>query len=351
MPPQLIRRTVEAAALVCVAAFALNAQQPAAGLPPKAGPGTIVGIVVDTTGRPVDSAYVYIQFPKREARTGRDGRFRFNDLPSTLDFDLGVRKVGFEPQVLVSRLDKTGGSIRIAMKRLPNFLPPVVTEARQPGLSGLVTNFSGEPVAGARVEIVASGNGVMVTGANGRFALDPKPGSYMVTVAKAKFETKVASVTIPASGGKELKVALLPQLNAGYGHRQAANMDDMRRRLLYKWGPFSRVLTHEDILKMGDVDMRQMVSMTTAARADEDCEISIDGGMDRAPIWAVDVKDFESMEVYGSPPKAPGEIQRAGVTSIMGNGPIGTQNRGRGSASSRLDRNKNCPLVIAWTRK
>jgi len=63
-------RTFVPVAIAMLAGSSINAQRPA---PPPIGPRTLVGIVSDTSGNPVDSVEVFITSVKRRAMSSADG--------------------------------------------------------------------------------------------------------------------------------------------------------------------------------------------------------------------------------------------------------------------------------------
>src|SRR5689334_18890432 len=91
----MFRRKALVATIVVVCASTLDAQTPA---PPTAGPRTLVGVVSDTAGVPIDSAEIFISALKRRVMSAADGRFRFDDIkPGT--YDVSARRLGYLPQV------------------------------------------------------------------------------------------------------------------------------------------------------------------------------------------------------------------------------------------------------------
>jgi hypothetical protein len=352
MKPDISRSTIAAVALgcfLCGAAVSLGAQQQIIRTtPPLAGRGTLVGIIVAPGGRPVDSASVAIADPRRETKTGADGIFRFSRVPSG-EFDLVVRKVGFVPQRTRMKIDSGGGSIRMVLQPLPQTLPASVTEAELDGFGGVVGDTAFRAIPGATVTLVASGAGSTTTDSLGAFYLPAKPGHYAVTIRKKGYLTQMASVTIPPKGGKRMSLLMTPGAPATAA-RESFYLDNLRERRLYASGPFSKLLTREDIARMGSEDLRQVATLAAVRRVDEDCNVSLDGSPEFVPVWALDLADIEFLEVYASAGAyaKPGTRQAAGVTSINGNRPIRTQEL---SARARGGNGTGCPQLIAWLRR
>ncbi len=342
MPP---RRVAVALALILLAAAPLAAQRGAV-LPPKAGPGSLVGIVVDTSGRLLDSVLVYIGNPRREQRTVA-GAFRFNDLPEARTLEMGFRKIGYQGQVFQLKIEKGGGTMRVAMVPTIRALPTVVTEAGQTGLSGVVTDSLRRPLRGARVETIGSGAGAAITDSAGRFAINAKPGHYMVTATLRGHDAQMLSISIPPEGGRRVALTMMPIRDRAMYARQTWAIENLRTRMLYKWGPFSRLYAREDIAKLEhNTDLRQLATMAQAGRVDEQCEVVVDGEPRAStPVWAIELDELESVEVYGTAPAKPGSRQRNLPTSIN------SQGTRRAAPMQTLNQTLKCPQIYVWTRK
>jgi hypothetical protein len=347
-----MRLVRQASALLLVLGSALEAQivrPPAAGTPPIQGPGTLVGIIVTPTGRPIDSAIVAMVDPRREIRSGFDGQFKFTKVP-TGEFDIVVRKIGFVMQRTRIKVDPGGGSIRVVLPPVVQTLPPSVTEAEQEGLWGTVGDTAYNAVPGALVSVVGSGAGGITTDSLGKFYLPVKPGSYPVRVTKKGFMTQLASVTVPEKGGKRMVILLTPGTSATAA-REAFALDNLRQRRVYAFGPMQKILTREDIARLGYDRIEQFAQSVAARRVDENCTVSIDGlATESVPMWSVDMADVEFLEVYSTSTifAVPGNRAPAGRTSINGNSAIRTQSLAPRVMSARQ---QGCPSVVAWMRK
>jgi hypothetical protein len=307
MPPQTIRKFGMAVALLSVAAFPLVAQErPMPPLPPKQGPGTLVGIVVDTMGRPVDSALVFIAMPRHETRTDIRGYFRLNGLGGlggqarTIQF--GIRKVGYMAQQLRVRLDSGGGTIRVELVPVVRTLATVRTEATRTGLYGIVTTTEGTPIPDARAHLMGSGAGTSHTDSSGFFNIPGKPGRYMLRVSRRGYLDALVSVALEETSGRNVEVKLRTG-SQGMLARQADYMDRLRGRLVMRKASTSKLYTREDIERIKPNDLRHLVTMPGYGRVDESCEAIVDGGMDLIPMWALDLDALEFIEVYQKSPR------------------------------------------------
>jgi hypothetical protein len=344
---------IAAFALLCGAAIVVPGSAPAQTIirttPVIQGPGTLVGIVVTPTGTPIDSAIVTIIAPRRETRTGTDGQFRFNRVPDG-EFDLVVRKVGFSPQRTRMKVDKDGGSVRITLPPTLRTLPASVTEATISGLGGIVGDTAFKAIAGATVRVIASAAPVVTTDSMGAFYTPLGPGHYAVEVSMKGFVRQIVSVTIPEDGGRRLAVLMTPGTSSTRA-REAFYLDQLRERRVYASGPFQKLYTREDINRLNVDDMQQLASAAAVRRVDDGCEVTLDGNpLNRMPIWALDLEDFEFVEVYGSgQPIAPGNRAAAGVTSMNGMSPM--RGQGLGSRTTGAGPIGGCPAIIGWTRR
>lgn len=338
----LVRLGAATALFAClvVTARELGAQgvPPASSLPP-AGRGTIVGIVVDTGGRPVDNAQLLLITPRRQVITNRDGTFRMNDVGDGVA-DLTVRKIGYHPVRTRFEIATAGSTVRLELVPLVRTLASVVTTARRSGLSGLVLGADGYPVAGVEVRVIGSGAGLAHTDTMGMFFTPVKTGHYLVELKREGYIPQMVSATIPDGEGRHLDITLVEGMSLRAA-RHAAIMDDLRTRLVNRRPAYSRLFTREDITKWNPADFRQLATIGAMARVDESCDVLIDGGIDRLPAWAVDLETIEFVEVYAQAPP------RRAITSISrgATAPIRTQQRQSNAPGA-------CPAQLyVWTRR
>lgn len=344
----LATTAVTAAAIGLASVTSAGAQQ-ARTIAPVA-PNTVVGVVVDTLGRPMDSVQISIRTPRREVYSRPDGTFRIDSVPAG-PVDLTARKIGFRPQGRRVTVGKNGAAVQFDLTRLVRNLPVVVTEARRTGLSGVVGDTAYHAIPGAVVHVLGSGAGVGITDSAGAFYIDAKPGHYMAQVRAAGYQTQLLSVTLPKDEGRRVSVLMMPG-RATRAAREAVYLDNLRDRLVRRSPAYSRIFTREDIAKMGSINVQQLATMGAIRRVDESCDVVLDGGMDWAPLWALDVDDIEMLEVYergGGRSRAP----RPGTSISRGStAPIRTQGSAAASRGGLGGGNVDCPAtVIAWMRK
>lgn len=332
--------------LIAVAPFTMAAQ----GSPvlPQAGAGIVAGLVVDTSGKPIEGASVFLQERKREVRTGADGVFRFQGLNPADTVTLAARRIGYFP--LSARVPVGAGGRQVIFQMNPRLttLPAAITEIELSGLRGTVSDTALTPLRDASVSALGGGQGIARTDSAGTFFLNLKSGQYMVRVTRKGHQDQMISVSVPPKGGKRLAVQLTPGSDP-YHARQAAYAEQLRSRLIRRSPMWSRIFTREEIGKLNVANMSQLASIGAVQRVDESCEASVNGGMGSVPLWALDPEDVEFMEVYMRTPNTGMEtISPRGVTSAGGMQPIRTQQRVT-IANSGV---RPCPAsLMVWTRK
>ncbi len=312
----------------------------------------IAGVITDTAGRPLEGASVLIGSRGRQDVTNAEGVFHFTWVWGD-SVTVVARRIGFYPQSRRVAVGREGASLIMQLVPHVTSLPAVVTEAAVTGLSGVVSDTSLVPLADASVQALGAAGPIVRTDSGGAFFIDAKPGQYMVRVTRKGHQDQMVSVTIPKNGGRRIAVRLTPGEDARHA-RQAEYADRLRSRLLNRSAAWSRLFTRENILAMNISDVVALASIGAVQRVNEECSVSIDGGMDKMPLWAVDPNEIEMMEVYARTPIT-GMAQKApaGNTSISGMAPIRTQSRDRVARMPSMGRPGECPSggIYVWTRK
>jgi hypothetical protein len=309
-------------------------QQP---VPRPAGPRTLVGVVLDTLGSPVDSVEVLVGSVQRRTRSGSDGTFRFDDIKPG-KYDVAARRPGYFPQVRSAVVDEKGGVVSFSLVRSVPALPPVVSSAPLGGLSGVIGDTAYNIVEGARISVVASDHRAQ-SDSMGRFFIGLKPGKYAVRVERAGYRSRLVSVTIPNDSGRRITVWLTPSTRA-QDARDAMALDSLEMRLAIRNPVWSNIYTREDINRLGIEEGAQLARLganSWKGSLDDRCIAVIDGGPMRAPLWSIDAANLEMMEVYSPRPNM------GRVTSIK---PGGTTARSPG-ADDYCDQVR----VFVWLRK
>lgn len=243
-----LRAAVGAVAAVVVATpFTLRAQRNP--VLPQPGAGTIAGLVVDSLGRPIEGASVFLQERRREVRTGADGVFRFQGLKETDTLTLAARRIGYFPLSARVPITAHGRQVIFQMRERLTSLPAAITEVELSGLRGTVSDTSLTPLHDASVGALGAGQGRAMTDSAGTFILNLKPGAYMVHVTRTGHQEQMVSVSVPPKGGKRLAVQLTPGSNP-YHARQAAYAEQLWDRLIRRSPMWSRAFTREEIGKL-----------------------------------------------------------------------------------------------------
>src|SRR5207249_9922151 len=97
------------------------------------GSRSIVGIVTDTSGIPVEGADVTIPSLQRRVVSRSDGSFVFDSVPKG-KYDIRARKLGYGPQVKEIKIDTTGGRLdNFELVPIDHLLPAVVARVGRLG--------------------------------------------------------------------------------------------------------------------------------------------------------------------------------------------------------------------------
>lgn len=270
-------------------------------MPRSQGPGTLSGVVVDSLGRPVPEATVYIVDPRRTALSRANGTFRFDSLAEGT-YSIGARAIGFiSTGIGRVTMGPAGIAMIIEMTRVPTELPTMTTSARRGGLSGVIGDTSYQAMSGVTVRALGSGSGAVKTDSMGEFFIPIKPGRYMIRLERPGYRRQLVSVTVPADSGRRIAAWLAP-MQGKENPIVGKNMFELEQRLMRMTPVKSRLYTHEDFTKLGIKDAHQAAERFTGRRLQDDECAKIDGGPAEAPLWTIPAEDIELMETYYTPP-------------------------------------------------
>ncbi len=277
--------------------------------------------VLDNNGAPVAEAAVFIVQLDRTVRTGADGIFLVTGVLAGR-YEVGVRKVGYLPR---SATIATGRGTLVPTISLVPFttrMTPVVTTASRGGLSGVISDTALRPLARARVKVAGSGRAV-ATDSTGRFFVDLRPGSYLLSVERDAFAPQMLSVTIPKDSGREIAVWLSARnkANRAVEIMQAKRLFDLDRNMLRASRQSSRYFTRDDLLEKGITDMPRLARQWAQGSINAACTIVIanDGGAPyEVPLSSVETSDVEFVELY-QPQPGRGVGAHLGTSSPCGN--------------------------------
>ena len=214
---------------------------------PQDSVGAIRGIVRNETSRPIEYALVTLDptGANRQARTDREGRFSFPGVPIG-QRAIRVTFVGYRPHDRVVQVPRGIVEVDVTLEGLVTTLAGVEVTARRTGLFGsVIARDSLLPVAEARIEVLG-GRTSDTTGTEGTFNFPQlKPGSYIVRVRHAQFESRNTSIVVPKEGGLQLDLVV----DRGILSRDA-HMEQLYRELdsrIHWKGPSAAMISREEL--------------------------------------------------------------------------------------------------------
>lgn len=269
----------------------------AQGVPvPTPKPGTLGGIVTDTMGTPVANADVYLQPLKKQARTRADGTFLFDSVRAG-KYDVAARAAGYTVETVTIVVSERGGFVPIRIARTGATLPSVVTTAELGGLSGVIGDTAYQALADVEVHVIGTVSRAR-TDSLGRFLVPLPAGSYMVELKRQGFWRQMLSVTIPEGSGRRIAAWLAP-VSGNDDAQLAANLFEMNQRIMRAIPSRSKVYTREDLAGLPHItELRQLATLTATGFVSDDCEVLVNGGPSKLPIWALQTADVEFVEAY-----------------------------------------------------
>ena len=302
-------------------------------VPKPAGPHTLTGLVVDSAGKPIRDATVYIAELERTAAVRVTGAFRFDSVPDGR-YTVGARAVGYLGGTGKVLVDSLGGAALIEMQRIAFALPSMLTTAKRGGLSGVIADANYVALPGVIVKVMGSGAGAATTDASGEFYLPVRPGKYLVRLDREGFRRQLISVTVPADEGRRMSAWMVIGTEKA-NPVEGRNIFDFEQWMIRRRPVSSALFTREDLERMHVRDAREAYVRAFGGRLDyDDCAL-IDGGPVEAPMWTISQEDVELMAV-NAPARA-----RGGRTSI--NGMAAMTDKGNPAR-------KSCTAVV-WLRK
>ena len=186
----------------------------------KAGTGSLRGVVLEASGRPITNARIWIG-QERMAQTGALGRFEFTDVRPGRHL-LSVDASGYMPQrafveVFAGRVvEVPSADLLLKVQALASEIspPPRISADVLGGVTGTITDQSGATVPRARVQVATeAGEPIRAVSSSdlGLFLIkDLAPGEYQLRVESPGFMRRQLNVTVGSTqsnlGQIELKV-------------------------------------------------------------------------------------------------------------------------------------------------
>jgi hypothetical protein len=289
-----------------------------------AGKGTIVGTVSDMSHNPLDSVEVYIASEHKQTLTDAKGFFKFEKIDGSRAYQVAVRRFGYNSITHQVVLGDNGATTSFCMPVQPRSLVPVISSATRVGLTGVVADTGFGVIPGAEIAVLGGGAKTYSDSA-GRFAIDLKPGRYMVRVTRDQFASKMVSVTIPPDSGRQMLIWLAPSFR-GSNAREAWDAHELALRLDTMNAARSRIWTREDLNNSPFTYLYDLAKIGALYYVDDNCMAVVDGRYS-LPLWVLKTDEIEMAEVYQSKP--------------IPYRPTSTNPGGR----------MPCPRVFAWLRK
>lgn len=338
------------------------------------GPSAVIGRLLDAdTEEPVEGARVSVAWEEisinaglrklprlRDARSGADGVFRICGLPPQLEGTLQAQhngistsevRVRIEGEELIVQGLKIGNAETVAVASgdtalrrdreasLGRLYSGPTLQRGNASLTGRVLNGAGNPVVGARVDVIGT-PGASLTGANGEFRIDSLPsGTQSVVARQIGFAPVEKPVELSTRGPARVEIIMDRAAQVLAEVRVEADaMDAGLERVGFKQrekAGFGYFLTDEDISRrasslLTDVfrtipGLRVVPSgmdyvVQSARSATNGCvtyfvdgarwEAVFPGDVDRlVPAW-----EIAALEVYNGS-SAPAEFQAPGMSS------------------------------------
>ena len=295
------------------------------------GSSSLVGVVRDPRGAPLEGAEVTLTEDGRRVVTSANGSFRFDSLEAK-KYRIFVRRLGFYSVIDEIKVEGARKTIVVEMRVLPQRLPAIVTRVSRGGVSGVVHDTAGNPIAGAVVAAINSGRETR-TDASGAFYLEIKPGRYPLRVGRDGFATRMVSVYVARDSGRHVDIALARRDGASAAREAVAYHDLQQRMLRLKINELS-LTTREDLDRVKPKDMMQIAAHSAVRPVLDTCAVRVNGDVARVrQLWELDPAEIEFFEVYEM---TQSERRRSKQP----------RNRGRQSEA-----NTSCPLIIAWLRR
>jgi hypothetical protein len=175
----------------------------------QAVPRTVVGVVRDSAGRPLENAVVALN-PNTDVRATRadaQGRFRFDRIDPG-EYALRVTWLGYVPVDRTVTVPREGLQIEIVLARLPFQLDTLRVVAQRKGVFGTTVQRSDfRALGGVNVDVLGT-RFRSKTEADGKFAFDLREGSYVIVGRRDGFASRILPVPVPSEEAVEVALAL-----------------------------------------------------------------------------------------------------------------------------------------------
>ena len=237
------------------------------------GQNQIRGRVRDENSRPVSFAQVQMSPGDRRVVADGNGEFVLGAL-QTGDYELTIRRIGYQPAHVKVRVPSDEGWIPITMQSLPRVLDSVRIRERASTLryTGIVIDDLDQPVVDAEVIAAGASDRGVRTDSEGHFRLlKPPKGTLVLRVRKFGYAPYFGSLSLQAEREDTIRMKRhatdLPEAyiraESGFGRDTFAYVElDSRMRWKLSSGG---VVSREDLDRFADLDLCLALMRTTLA--------------------------------------------------------------------------------------
>lgn len=315
------------------------------------GPHTIIGVVTDEVGMPIANADIIVEAIHRRVSARADGSFRIDSVPEG-EYEIYARRMGYIGVKTAARVGENGAVVLVQLVQYRYTLPAVQTTAARGGLSGTIADAAFSPLANIRVSVVG-GSGKARTDARGTFFLPLAPGSYVIQLDGSGYVKQLVGAQVPADSGRQVAAWMERQVGKADPVR-SRNLFDLEQRLIRGSRTRLRIVTRDDMARLGTRTVLQLANLTAVRPMAPDCLVSVNGGPDVVPLWLLDADDIEFVELSTTRPftsQLDGSSIARGPTSIYGS-PERFSTRIDWDNASPTSAGASCGMrMVAWMRQ
>lgn len=273
------------------------------------GTAALLGVVRDTTGRPLAGAAVALDPDRniRGTRTDAQGRFRF-DRVTQGRHTLRTTWIGHRPDDRVITVPSGGLSVDIVLVPSAQQLDTLAIVARRSGVIGTVLDGTTlRRLNRSTVEALGT-RWRATTREDGQFEFAEAPhGAYVISVRRDGYQTRLIPATVPEEGAVEIAAALR-KLSSDSETRREFTMREMSSRIVRRNRNQSAIVSRNELLAIPGAQLDQAVqyapSVVEKGLIASDytlCRLYVDGRFE--PYMALgDLKadDVAMVEVYNA---------------------------------------------------
>jgi len=237
-------------------------------------PNSLRGRVRDETSRPVSFAQVQLHPGDRRVVTDQNGEFTIASIADG-EYQLRVRRIGFEPTQVTVRVPFSEPSLIITMTSLPRVLDSVRIRERGPAFryTGIVLDDFDQPVVNAEVIAAGASDHGVRTDSAGHFRLaKAQKGTIVLRIRKFGYTPYFGSLSLGGEREDTIRVKRhaqdLPEAyiraESGFGRDTFAYVE-LDSRMRWK-SSMAGIASREELDKWGDMDLCHALIRTLPAQ-------------------------------------------------------------------------------------